>query len=70
MGRYSYEELHRAVAEDPTHENRMALGEWFQEYGMEYWNGEFFDADDFRLVPIYDWDEETAQGNIIDYELR
>lgn len=70
VGRYNYEELRKSVVDNPTQENRMALGEWFQNYGMEFWNGECFDADGFVLVPIYEWDEETDTGTVIDYELR
>lgn len=70
VGRYNYEDLRKAAIDDPIRENRMALGEWFQNYGMEFWNGTHFDADGFALIPIYEWDDETDTGTVIDYELR
>lgn len=69
VGRYSYEDLHREAVANPTHDNLMALGEWFRRYGMEYWNGEYFDADGDRLVPIYELDAEADVCEIVDYRL-
>lgn len=50
---YSYEELKAAVIADASGANVNALGEWFSNYGNDYWNGEYYDADDFRLYPVY-----------------
>ena len=66
---YSYEELKAAVIADASGANVNALGEWFSNYGNDYWNGEYYDADDFRLYPVYtevDEDELELTG----YEIR
>lgn len=68
--RYGYEEYRAAAIEDPSEENLANLGEWFQQYGMEFWNGECWDADGYELRPVYEWDEETGTGTICGYELR
>lgn len=56
----SYEELRKAVADNPSEENLNALGDWFVRYGYEYWNGEVFDADGIELVPVY---EQTGEDD-------
>lgn len=69
MNRYSYEELLNAVKTAATEENVNALGEWFNSYGMDYWNGEYYDADGIRIYPVYtevDEDEYELTG----YEIR
>ena len=66
---YAYEDLKAAVIADSSEENVNALGEWFGRYGNDYWNGEYYDADDFRLYPVYaeiDEDEFELTG----YEIR
>ena len=66
---YAYEDLKAAVIADASEENVNALGEWFSSYGNDYWNGEYYDADDFRLYPVYtevDGDELELTG----YEIR
>lgn len=40
MNEYRYEELREAAIKNPTDENLAALGEWLQQYGDRYWNGE------------------------------
>ena len=46
------------------------MGEWFEQYGDEYWNGEYYNADDgIRVYPIVkevDEDEYETVG----YEIR
>lgn len=40
MNEYAYEELVAAATKsDATQEEINALGEWFERYGMCYWNG-------------------------------
>lgn len=69
MNRYSYSELFEAVKANETPDNVNALGEWFEQYGDRYWNGEFFDADGLRLFPVYvEVDED--QFEITGYEVR
>ena len=58
INRYSYAELRAAVEADANEENVNALGEWFESYGTEYWNGEYFDADGIKIYPIVSEDED------------
>lgn len=53
INQYSYEELKNKVLEDPSFDNRMNLYKWFALYGGR-WNGEYYDADDFKVKPIYE----------------
>lgn len=54
MNRYNYKELETAALENPTAENLAALGEWFEWYGVDFWNGEYFEIDSSnRLYPVY-----------------
>lgn len=71
FNRYSYAEF-RARVEQPDAEqiDIDTLGAWFDEFGTEYWNGEYFDADGLRVFPVVEWDEENDIGNIVQYEIR
>lgn len=66
---YRYMELfNKATAAGATQADINNLGEWFEMFGMQYWNGEYFDADEFRLYPVY---LETPLGLYIDgYEFK
>ena len=75
MNRYSYQELREAaLSPAATQENINALGEWFERYGHEnpdFWNGEYWDADDgMRLFPVYTDPDEYGDSDIIGYEFR
>ena len=70
VGRYNYNELREAAIEDPTPENLENLGDWFQTYGMDFWNGECFDVDGYRLFPVYSEPDEYGDCERIGYELR
>ena len=69
VNRYSYEELKNAAIGHETAENLNALGEWFEQYGMDYWNGECFDVDSSHsLYPIHKCiDEENEEYERIGY---
>lgn len=73
---YDYEELKiKALAADATQEDINALGEWFDQYGFDYWNGEYFRLEDgHRIYPILkeelDEDGELEQADVIGYEIR
>jgi hypothetical protein len=69
---YEYEELRAAAAAPGANQADIdALGEWFNQHGSMYWNGEYYDADDgLRLYPVYKWDEELDQGELLRYEIR
>lgn len=53
--RYNYKELcEKALAFDATQDDINALGEWFDRYGMDDWNGECFHVDAYHdLYPIH-----------------
>ena len=70
IGRYDYEELRAAAISNPTTENVNNLGEWFDMYGSEFWNGEVYDADGYDIIPVIEWDEENDTGRIVGYEMR
>lgn len=69
MNYYSYQELKDAVIANPTAENVNKLGEWFSTYGNDYWNGEYYDADEFAVWPMYEEVEED-EFEITGYEIR
>ena len=66
---YAYEDLKAAVIADASEANVNALGEWFSSYGSGYWNGEYYDADDFRLYPVYTEVNED-ELELTGYEIR
>lgn len=68
---YDYKELRAAaIAPGASAEAINALGEWFELYGMDCWNGECWDADGKSLYPIIEWDAERDQGETVGYEFR
>lgn len=69
MNRYSYSELLEAVKANETPDNVNALGEWFEQYGDQFWNGEYYDADGLRLFPVY-VEADEDQFEIVGYEVR
>lgn len=69
MNRYSYSDLLEAVKKNESAENVNALGEWFEQYGAQFWNGEYYDADGLRLFPVYVEISED-QFEITGYEVR
>ena len=70
MNRYNYNDLRAAAtSENKTQAEIDALGEWFENYGAQYWNGEYFDADDgLKIAPIIQWDPELEQGKTTGYK--
>lgn len=69
MNYYSYKDLKTAYDTNPSQENINTLGEWFQQYGDSCWNGEYYDADNIRIYPVY---KEIAEDEfeLIGYEAR
>lgn len=64
---YNYEELkNKALSPSATKEDINALGEWFEQYGDSFWNGEYYEIDsNNRLYPQYreiDEDEFEITG--------
>lgn len=70
MNAYSYRELREKAKKNPTKENLSNLGEWMQQYGNHYWNGEEWDIDEGnRLRPIYNKEEDKyGEHQIISYK--
>ena len=66
---YAYEDLKAAVIADASEANVNALGEWFSSYGSDYWNGEYYDADNFRLYPVCAEVNDDEFG-LTGYEIR
>lgn len=56
MSYYDYQELFsKATSCNATQADINALGDWLSEFGMSYWNGEYFDCGDgYRLFPFYE----------------
>ena len=74
LTRYDFEELKQKALNGGAKEIN-ALGEWFERYGVQCFNGEFYDVDNkYRLYPLYemelDENGEILQGEAIGYELR
>lgn len=52
---YGYKEYLRNAKNNPTKENLSKLANWFNFFGVEYWNGEGFVIDNNHLLkPIFD----------------
>ncbi len=67
---YDYNELkNNALNPNATQDDINALGEWFEQYGDEFWNGEYFEIDsEHRLYPQYrEIDEDEFE--ICGYEI-
>ena len=72
---YSYKDLEAAALADASEENLAALGEWFERFGSDFFNGECYTVNaDCNLYPIYedhfDEDGELDHADIIGWELR
>lgn len=51
MNEYAYQELAAAAMKiDATQEEINALGEWFEHYGMSYWNGNCWTVDEKKDI--------------------
>ena len=74
---YDYEELKNKALEKRDKQSRMDLLEWFQCFGSEYWNGEYYLIDnEHRLYPISspigepDEDGDYEDFKITDAEIK
>ena len=69
--RYEYEAIRAAaIAPGATQGEIDRLGEWFDRYGSMYWNGEYYDADGYRVFPVIEWDDESDTGNTVGYVIK
>ena len=70
---YEYQELkEKALSGDQEAIND--LGQWFELYGDNYWNGEYYNVEGSRLYPVYgneeyDEDGKLIQSDIISYKM-
>lgn len=54
VNEYNYSELEAAATKfGATQEEINALGEWFEDYGQRYWNGECYEVDEKRDLYLY-----------------
>lgn len=68
--RYEYNEIRAAaIAADATQADINKLGEWFERYGGEYWNGFYYDADGLNLYPVCK-KNDFGDFEIISYEFK
>lgn len=59
---YRYDELkEQALKPDATQDEINALGEWFNEFGGDFWNGEYYSVDEKRDIKIYPVFEEIDE---------
>ena len=69
---YGYEKYLRNAKNNPTKENLSKLANWFNFFGVEYWNGEGFVIDNNHLLkPIFDINSKEEYNSllIIDWEI-
>lgn len=70
-GYYDYDNLvKKALSKDASEEDVNELGEWFRRYGVDYWNGEYYEVDEeYRLYEVF---KEVAEDEfeLIGYELK
>jgi hypothetical protein len=67
---YDYKELReKALNENATVEDRVALYEWLEQYDMRSWNGECFDiGEGLSLYPVYNITDDEVE--LIDAEIK
>ena len=69
---YNYNELINAYKSNRTDEHLNAIGEWFEHYGTEFWNGECYECKELngRLFPIYEPSADNEDSfEIVGWEL-
>ena len=70
MGYYDYERLRAAAAAPGASQADVdALGSWFADYGTDYWNGEYYDAEGLRVYPVYA-ETEPGEFELKKYDIR
>lgn len=52
---YSFEQLkNKALNNNATQTDLLNLGEWFNNYGSQFWNGEYYEINSiYGLKPYY-----------------
>ena len=75
MSYYDYAELRAKAVQTRAQADIDALAEWFENYGSDFWNGEYYDAEDglrLRLVEepeSFDENGEADYWKVVGYEL-
>ena len=70
---YRFEEIERRALTAQTEDAIRELGEWYQDFGSMFWNGEHytgkFNGREYQIAPVY---EETDEDifEIVGWELR
>ena len=69
---YNYKELvEKATAVGTTKEDRLALLDWFDRYGIDYWTGYYYKMDNgLRLCPVYIYDYDEGFYILVDADIR
>ena len=69
---YNYKDLvEKATATGATREDRLALFDWFDCYGIDYWNGFYYVMEDgTRLCPVYTYDYNEGCYILVDADIR
>ena len=70
MAEYDFQKLLKAAKENPSEERLMALGEWLEEFGLDFWNGESYDlGDGSRLRPVQVPDVIDDDGTVLQWRV-
>ena len=63
INEYNFKELEERAFTEGTAEAVNDLAKWYEKYGMQFWNGEFFsgkyNGEEYILVPDYEEDEDS-----------
>ena len=66
-----YSELEKAaLSPDASPEDVARLGVWFERFGAEYWNGEFYDVDGVHQLRSVDVEDDDGDFHRIGWDLR
>ena len=68
---YDYAELRKAALAEQTEQAINKLGQWFDNYGTQFWNGEYYDADNgVRIYPVYSEENEDGDAELTGYRME
>lgn len=61
---YDFNELVEAVKSSPDYNSVFALANWYEQYGNQCWNGEYYDVPELntKLMPIYSHQPNENKG--------
>lgn len=68
---YDYAELRKAALDERSEQAINKLGQWFDNYGAQFWNGEYYDADNgVRIYPVYSEEDENGNAELTGYRME